>query len=191
MSLSRRMRIAALLASLLLSFGSYAVEVAGVKVEEKVMAGSQELVLNGAGLRTKFVFKVYVGALYVVQKTTNPTAIVDSTSPRRMVLRMLRDMDAEALYNALDEGLRNNLTASELVDLKPRIEQLGAIMKGIGKVKEGDMIAIDFGAGGIEIGLNGKERGKLEGAAIAQALFKVWLGENPADGSLKKALLGG
>lgn len=191
MSLSRRMRIVALLASLLLSFGSYAVEVAGVKVEEKVMAGSQELVLNGAGLRTKFVFKVYVGALYVVQKTTNPTAIVDSTSPRRMVLRMLRDMDAEALYNALDEGLRNNLTASELVDLKPRIEQLGAIMKGIGKVKEGDMIAIDFGAGGIEIGLNGKERGKLEGAAIAQALFKVWLGENPADGSLKKALLGG
>lgn len=191
MKTSHGMRLAVLLAAWLTASAPQAAEVGGVKVEEKAQVGGQELVLNGAGLRTKFFIKVYVGALYVAQKTNSPAAIMDNPAPRRMVLRMLREMDADSLYGALDEGLRNNLTAAELAELKPQADQLGTIMKGIGTVREGDGIAIDFGAAGIEVGLNGKPRGKVEGAAFGKALLKVWLGDQPADASLKKALLGG
>lgn len=191
MKTSHGMRLAVLLAAWLTASAPQAAEVGGVKVEEKAQVGGQELVLNGAGLRTKFFIKVYVGALYVAQKTNSPAAIMDNPAPRRMVLRMLREMDADSLYGALDEGLRNNLTAAELAELKPQADQLGTIMKGIGTVREGDGIAIDFGADGIEVGLNGKPRGKVEGAAFGKALLKVWLGDQPADASLKKALLGG
>lgn len=184
-------RMAALLAAAIVAGASQAAEVAGVKLEEKAQAGGQELVLNGAGLRTKFFIQVYVGALYVAQKTNSPAAILDNPAPRRMVLRMLREMDADSLYGALDEGLRNNLNPAELAELQPQIDQLGTLMKGIGTIREGDVIAIDFGAAGIELGLNGKLRGKVEGAAFGKALLKVWLGDRPADASLKKALLGG
>ena len=184
-------RRAVLLAAMLTAGMASAAEVAGVKLDDRVQVGAQELVLNGAGLRTKFFIKVYVGALYAGQKATVPATLIDSPAPRRMLLRMLRDMDADSLHNALDEGLRNNLGAAELAELRSQIEQLGALMKGIGTVKEGDSITIDFGSAGIEVGLNGKSRGRVEGPAFARALLKVWLGDNPADAALKKGLLGG
>lgn len=191
MNTAQGIRTMVLLAGLTSSSALQAAEVAGIQVEEKLQVGGAELVLNGAGLRSRFFIKVYVGALYAGHKATTPEALYDSPAPRRMVMRLLREMDADALYNALDEGLRNNLAPAELAELKPAIDQLGAIMNGIGKVREGDVIAIDFTAAGVEVGLNGKSRGKVAGAGFGRALLKVWLGENPADASLKKALLGG
>jgi len=169
---------------------AYAAEVAGVQIADRVEVGGQTLALNGAGVRTRFFFKVYVGALYAATKATTAAAIFDSPAPRRMLLHMLRGMDADTLYAALDEGLRNNLNAAELAAHRLPIEQLGAIMKSIGTVRAGDGIAIDFLPGSIEIGVNGKVRGRVEGAAFGQALLKVWLGDRPADAALKKALLG-
>lgn len=182
---------AALLAALIASPGLQAAEVAGVKVDDRIRVGGSDLVLNGAGLRSKLFVKVYVGALYVGQKANTPAAIIDQNGPRRMVMRLLRDMDADTLHGALDEGLRNNLTPAELADMKPQADQLAGIMKGIGKVREGDSIAIDFGGDGIAVVLNGDSKGKVAGGAFARALLKVWLGDKPADASLKKALLGG
>lgn len=191
MKLSRFMRRAALLAALAAAPGLQAAEVAGIKLDDKVQVAGRELVLNGAGLRTKFVFKVYVGALYVADKATTPAAIYDSPAPRRMLMRMMRDMDAESLYKALDEGLRNNLAEAELAGLKAQIDQLGALMKGIGAVKEGDSITIDFDSQGIGVGVNGRAQGRVEGASFGRALLCVWLGDQPADADLKRNLLGG
>ncbi len=187
---SQCVRRAALVAALLAVPGLQAAEVAGVRVEEKLRVGSNELVLNGAGLRTRFFIKVYVGALYVDAKASSPAAIIDSNAPRRVSLRLLRDLEAESLHSALDEGLRNNLSAAELSDLKGPAEQLAGIMKGIGKVKEGDTVAIDFSEAGVSVSQNGEARGKVAGAAFARALLKVWLGDKPADAALKKAMLG-
>lgn len=167
-----------------------AAEVAGVKIDETARVGGSDLVLNGAGLRSKLFFKVYVGALYVGHKASTPAAIYDSPQPRRMLLRMLRDMESEALHSALDEGLRNNLTAAELAAMQAPAAQLGVVMKSIGKVREGDTVVIDFTADGLAVSLNNQNRGTVAGADFARALLRVWLGDKPADASLKKALLG-
>ncbi|PKO39188.1 MAG: hypothetical protein CVU33_05890 [Betaproteobacteria bacterium HGW-Betaproteobacteria-6] len=187
---STSVRKAALIAALLAVPGLHAAEVAGVRVDDTVRVGSSDLVLNGAGLRSKFFFKVYVGALYVSQKATSSTAVYDSPQPRRMVMRMMRDLDSDSLNSALDDGLKNNHSPAELAELKTQADQLGAIMKGIGKAREGDTIGIDFSGDGIAVSLNGEMRGKVAGAGFAKALLKVWLGEKPVDASLKKALLG-
>lgn len=188
---STSVRQAALIAALLAAPGLHAAEVAGVKVDDSLRIGGSELLLNGAGLRSKLFIKVYVGALYVGQKSTSPAAIFDSPQPRRMVMRLLRDVDAETLASAMDEGLKNNHSPAELADMKSQAEQLAGIMKAIGKAREGDTIAIDFSADGVTVGLNGETRGKVAGPGFAKALLKVWLGDKPADASLKKALLGG
>jgi long-chain acyl-CoA synthetase len=188
---STSVRRAALIAVLLAAPGLHAAEVAGIKVDDSLRIGGSDLLLNGAGVRSKLFIKVYVGALYVGQKATTPAAIYDSPQPRRMVMRMLRDVDAETLASAMDEGLRDNHSPAELADMKAPAEQLAGIMKAIGKAREGDTIAIDFLADGVTVGLNGEVRGKVAGPGFAKALLKVWLGEKPADASLKKALLGG
>jgi long-chain acyl-CoA synthetase len=187
---STTVRQAALIAALVAVPGLHAAEVAGVRVDDAIKVGNSELVLNGAGLRSKLFIKVYVGALYVGQKATTPAAIYDSPQPRRMLMRMMRDLDADSLSSALDEGLRNNHSAAELAEIKTQADQLGGIMKGIGKAREGDTIGIDFSADGVAVSLNGEMRGKVAGAGFAKALLKVWLGDKPADASLKKALLG-
>ena len=187
---STSVRRTALLAALLAVPGLHAAEVAGVRVDDRVSVGNSELVLNGAGLRSKLFIKIYVGALYVGQKTATPAAIYDSPQPRRMLMRMMRDLDADSLHTALDEGLKNNHSAAELAGIKAQADQLGGIMKAIGKAREGDTITMDFFADSVVVGMNGETRGKVAGAGFARAVLKVWLGDNPADSSLKKALLG-
>ncbi len=189
--ISHSVRMAALVAALLAVPGLYAAEVAGVKIDEQIKVGNSELVLNGAGLRTKVFVKVYIGSLYVTQKANSPGALLDATTPRRMSLRLLRDIDSDSLYNALRDGLKDNNSEAELAALKGPIDQFAEIMKKIGTAKNGDTVAIDFTADGVGVSFNGEARGKVASAPFSRALLKVWLGENPVDASLKKALLGG
>ena len=189
--IAHSVRMAALLAALLAVPGLQAAEVAGVKVDEQIKVGGSELVLNGACLRTKVFVKVYIGALYVSQKANTPAALLDAATPRRMNLRMLRDVDSDSLYGALRDGLKDNNSEAELAALKGPVDQFAEIMKKIGTAKNGDTVSLDFTVDGVGVSLNGEVRGKVASAPFARALLKVWLGENPVDASLKKALLGG
>ena len=188
--ISHSVRVAAVLATLLATPGLYAAEVAGVRIDEQIKVGNSELVLNGAGLRSKLFIKVYVGALYVTQKAATPAALLDAGSARRMSLRLLRDLDADTLYGALRDGLKENNSEAELAALKAPIEQFAELMKKIGNARSGDTVAIDFTMDGVSVSLNGEARGKVASVPFGRALLKVWLGENPVDASLKKALLG-
>jgi hypothetical protein len=166
-----------------------AAEVGGVKLDDKVSMGSQELVLNGAGVRTRVVFKVYVASLYLPQKATDLAGVL-SKSPRRIQLNLLRTLSADQLVDALNEGLAENNSSAELAAVKPQVEALATIMKSFKEVREKDVVTLDFSDGATRIGLNGEARGNIVGDAFNQALTKVWLGEKPVQPDLKKSLLG-
>ena len=168
-----------------------AADVAGVRVDDHMRGGGSDLVLNGAGLRTKFFFKVYVAALYVPKKTGDAREIVDSAQARLITLHLMRSLDADTLIGALKEGLEKNNSAADLAALKPEIDQFEALMRQIGKAKEGDIVLIDFAPNGTDVGFNGQTRGTIPGRAFGQALLKVWLGDQPPQADLKQALLGG
>jgi Chalcone isomerase-like len=182
---------AALVAAMLAAPSLQAAEVAGVRVDDLAKAGNTDLVLNGAGIRTKVFFKVYVGALYLPKKTNSAAAIIDSKEPRRVVLHMLRDLDADSLFGALLDGLKKNHGEAELSKLKSDIDQFERIMRGIGTAKTGDIIGIDLVSDGLSVTFNGQPRGSVGSEAFQKALLKVWLGDKPADGDLKRAMLGG
>lgn len=165
-------------------------EVAGVRVPEQLSEHGHALVLNGAGLRTRFVVKVYVAALYTAAKTHDAAALIDSKEPRRMRLRLLRDVDSKSLDKALQDGLRDNTSSQELAALAEPARRLSALMAEIGVAREGDVIDLDFDARGVAISSNGKPQGRIDDPVFARALLRVWLGDNPAQASLKKALLG-
>ena len=186
-----KMAAGALFAMLVGSFAAVALaaEVGGVKLDDKVSIGAQELVLNGAGVRTRVVFKVYVASLYLPQKAADLAGVV-AKSPRRIQLNLLRTLSADQLVDALNDGLAENNTAGELAAVKPQVEALATIMKSFNEVKEKDVITLDFVDGATRIGLNGDAKGNIGGEAFNQALTKVWLGDKPVQVDLKKSLLG-
>ena len=58
-------------------------------------------------------------------------------------------------------------------------------------VSEGDEIVMSYVPGkGTVVTAKGAEKGTIEGKDSADALFAVWLGPNPVQEDLKKALLG-
>jgi long-chain acyl-CoA synthetase len=184
------MKLAALSAVLMLTCAAQAVEVAGVPVAEHQQASGQELVLNGAGLRSIAFFKVYVASLYVPKKTSTAAALLDSPAPSRMVLRIMRNIDADQLIKALREGIADNVSETELATLQAPMEQLSAIMRKIGSSKEGDTVTLDFKGESVTTGFNGAAIGVVSAPRFGRALLSIWLGEKPVDASLKKALLG-
>lgn len=165
-------------------------EIAGVRVPAQLSEGGHALVLNGAGLRSRFVVKVYVAALYATRQSSDAAALIDSAEPRRMRLQLLRDVDSKSLDEALQDGLRDNTPPQELAALKQAAQRLSELMATIGAVREGDVIDLDFDARGVAVASNGKPQGRIDSPGFARALLRVWLGDKPAQASLKQALLG-
>ena len=170
-----------------------ALDVVGVQISETAKVGNADLKLNGAGLRTRFVIKVYVGALYLPEKKTSAADALAAKGAKRVSLHLLRDLTAEQLANALDEGLNNNLSEAEREKAKPQIEALRATMQAVGNAREKSVITIDYlpEADATRLSLNGAPVGAtIPGEAFYRDLLKVWLGEKPVEASLKRAMLG-
>ena len=183
---------ATILFSLTLSapFSALALEVKGVKVDETAQVGGNALVLNGAGVRTKMVFKVYVAALYLTQRQTDANTVISDTGNKRVSMHFLRELSVEKLLHAMDEGFEANNSAAEMTAVESQMRSFKQMMTSAKALKEGDVILLDYTTAGTHVSLNGKALGTVEGAAFNQALLRVWLGKEPVDASLKKAMLG-
>jgi long-chain acyl-CoA synthetase len=183
-------RFAFALFALLFAGGAAAAEVGGVKLDDKASVGGQELVLNGAGIRTRAIFKVYVAGLYLPAKAGDLAGVL-AKGPRRIQMNILRELTADQLVDALVEGLKDNNSAAEMAAIKAQTEQLVSIMKAFQQVKEKDVVTLDFVGDATQIGFNGSARGSIPGAAFNAALTRIWLGDKPIQADLKKAMLGG
>jgi hypothetical protein len=172
--------------------GAQTVEVAGVKFEPTAQVGGATLQLNGAGVRTRVVFKVYAAGLYVPEKSSSAAALLAQKGPRRMAIRMLRNVDADTFSGALSEGLKNNLSEAQFAAFKAHTETLIANFKTAGEAKEGDTIFLEFAPdAGTRVIVNGNVQGSaIAGEDYFAALLRIWLGDKPADPDLKKGLLG-
>lgn len=167
-----------------------ALEIKGVKVDETAQVGSSPLVLNGAGVRTKLMFKIYVGALYLTQKQTNASAVINDPGNKRLTMHFIRELSAEKLLHAINEGFEDNNSAAEMAAINTQMKAFHQLMTSAKELIDGDVIVLDLTNAGTQVSLNGKILGNIEGMAFNQALLRVWLGENPGDASLKKAMLG-
>jgi len=169
---------------------AHAADVAGVSIADKANVGGQDLVLNGAGVRTRAIFKVYVGSLYVPAKVKT-AADVYAKAPRRVQLNMLRDVSSDQMIDALGDGLNQANSAADAGAVKAQMAELATILKAMGPLKEGNVLAFDYVDGGTRVSLNGQAKGTIAGDAFNRALFNAWIGDKPVQDDLKKAMLGG
>jgi len=69
------------------------------------------LQLNGAGVRKRFIVKVYVGALYLPRKMSDAAAIVALDQPKSVRMHFLRDVDRSSMFGAIRDGFESNSKA--------------------------------------------------------------------------------
>ena len=160
-----------------------------VEFPDKVRLGNAELALNGLGLRkaTIFAVRVYVGALYLPQKSSDPARILGG-GPWRMELRFVRDVGASDMREAWQDGFAKS-APDKLSQLQPRIDALKAAMTDL-KTGQSLVFANDPAAG-ITVAVNGQRGQPIAGPDFATALIGIWLGPTPPNPDLKSGLLGG
>ena len=171
-----------------MAFPAFPAEVAGVKIPDT----DQQLVLNGAGLRKRAFFQVYVIGLYLPEKKSAAADAVAATGAKRIAIHMLRNVDAGEFAGALTDGMKKNVNEAEMTAFDPRLKQLAAIMAEMKEAKEGMRITLDWlPAAGTQVTVNGKPAGApIPGEDFYRALLKIWLGDDPVQADLKRALLG-
>jgi hypothetical protein len=169
------------------------VELEGVKLDSSAQVAGTALQLNGVGLRKRAIFKVYVAGLYVPQKSADAAALLSQKGPRRISITMLRDVDADSFSGALNDGLRANHTEAQVAALKSQIDTLNANLKAVGEAKKGDVIHFEFlPESGTRVTVNGQARGTaIPGEDFFTAVLRIWIGDKPVDGDLKKGLTRG
>jgi len=169
-----------------------AIDVNGVKFEDTNKVGGKDLKLNGAGMRTKLVIKVYAAGLYLPEKSKNVAEILKMDGPRRVTLVMARDISSEDLGKAFMDGINENLDKAEKAKIVGQIGKFGEMFASVDAIKKGDVMHMDWIPGtGTVCELNGKRIGEpAADVNFYNAVLRIWLGEKPADRSLKPALLG-
>jgi hypothetical protein len=181
-----------LLVFLCLSLNVQAASVGGVTVDDSVHLGSRNLVLNGAGMRNKFIFSWYVVALYLDARKNTAAAVLADQNEKRIALYMQRDISAGELLYTFNKAIGKNHTDEELKVMKDELHVLEVIFYNTGKIKAGNVILFDYQRGiGTRVTVGGVVRGIIPGAVFNTALLKIWLGEKPVDENLKLKLLGG
>jgi chalcone isomerase-like protein len=140
-------------------------------------------------LRSKAVFKVYVGGLYLPDKESDWKRVLGEDEPRRMVMQWLRNVDKGAICDAWKEGLEAN-TPGAAAEVKKNFDSLCGLMQD---AKAGDRLVFTYLPGtGVEVAINDQVKGTLGGKPFADALFACWIGAHPGPGeSFRDALMGG
>ena len=172
---------------LLSMFQLQAATLAGVTLPDTAQVGGKNLVLNGLGLRTKVIVKVYVAGLYVEQKSSDPNTLIKSDTPKQIVMKFLHGASKNQMSDAFNESFSDN-SPDAVKTMKGDIDRLLGTLEPI---NSGDTMVFTYVPGtGTTYSLNGKDKVTIAGPAFAQVLMSVWLGPKPPNADLKKGLLG-
>ena len=178
------------LAALLFVSGSaLAREISGVDVPETLTADGKPLKLNGAGMRKKFIIKVYVGSLYLQTPASTLAAITSSDQPWVIHMHFVRSVDKEKIISTMREGFEKNNPKDKAAWMNG---QLDKVVSAFADMKEGHTLVVTYLPGkGTTVGVKGGATQSIEGKEFGDRILQNWIGKEPADESLKEALLGG
>jgi hypothetical protein len=168
-------------------FNLQAASLAGVTMPDTAQVGRTMLVLNGMGLRTKFMVKVYVAGLYLERKSLDPGAIINADAPKQIVMQFLHGASKNQMVDGFKDSFNDNAPEASKAVQADVDRFLGALEP----IEKGDQMVFTYVPGaGTNLAVNGKTKLTIAGPAFAPVLFSVWLGPKPPNADLKKGMLG-
>lgn len=182
--------ILAVMAVCTMTISQAQIEVEGVTMPASVEVPGLDLVLNGAGMREKIVFDLYVGGLYLKAKSTDAKSIINADEDMAFKLHIVsKFVSSKKMISAVDDGFdaAMNGDTSALAD---KIETFKGFFSD--EIVKGNIFDIVYiKEKGSVVYKNGKRIGVVQGLDFKKALFAIWLGADPADDDLKAAMLKG
>lgn len=148
-----------------------------------------DLKLNGAGMREMLWIELYAGALYLKEKSTDPKEILDANETMAIKLNIVSGfVTQKKMIKAVNDGFER-ATFGNTKGLDDRINKfINFFSEPIVKNDIFDIVYVKDE--GVKAFKNGKELGLIKGRDFKYALFKIWLGEEPASDKIKNGMLG-
>ena len=167
------------------------VEMSGLSLANPVELAGAKLAMNGAGIRYKAVFKVYIAALYLEKKATTPEEVFAASGPKRISITLLREIDSNELGKSFTKAFEENAPRTEMSRLIPGLLKMSQVFSDQKKMLTGENLTIDWIPGtGTVISVKGKPQGEpIKEVEFYNAMLRIWLGPKPADWKLKDELL--
>ncbi len=165
-------------------------KISGNVMPNVMKVGGEYLKMNGGGIREKMFIDLYVGVLYLQEKTTDANAIINGDKPMAIKIKIISGMvDNENFEEALEEGFVKS-TNDNVAPVRDRMDQM--MDQGFkDDIKTNDVYDLVYQPGtGCTLYRNDKSLVTVKGLDFKKALFGVWLCDDPADSSLKKKMLG-
>ncbi|MFT7374155.1 MAG: hypothetical protein ACI9T9_002860 [Oleiphilaceae bacterium] len=166
------------------------IKVSGVKFKESLKLGDADLLLNGAGLRTKFFIDLYISALYLPEKSHDAAAIINADQLMLIQIHVISNLiTSENLSRGTAEGFTKS-TKNNTKAIQAQIDEFLDAFKA--PVTIGDIFEIVYQPGiGVTVLKNRKLAKRIDsGIVFKRALFGIWLSDQPAQQSLKASMLG-
>ncbi len=174
---------------LILTSVGYAKEVGGINMPDTLAAGTDTLILNGAGIRTKFFIKAYVTGLYLKKKNSDANAILNADEPMAVRIHIISKLiTSDKMKDATMEGFQNS-TNGNIAPYKDKIDTFISVFAD--NIKINDVYDLVYTpAEGTQVYKNKQLKTTPKGREFKKVLFGRWLGIKPADKALKSQMLG-
>lgn len=159
-----------------------------LKVKEENL--KTKLLLNGYGIRDKMWISLYVQALYLTEKSSDPVIILNSNMPMAIKLHVTSSLiTRQKLIDALKDGIKKSLTG-KMSDIQDKMDTFISYLNK--PIKEDDVYDFVYNSNNenLTVYINDEKIGTVNGFAFKRAFFGIWLEEKCADKTLKKRLLG-
>jgi hypothetical protein len=161
----------------------------GVTLPGQLKAGDQTLILNGAGVREKLWWDLYVGGLYLTKKSQDDNSIINASEPMAVKMHIISSMiTSDRMKEAIREGFDKS-TDGNPEPIQDKIDQLINTFQE--EIKVGDIFDLVYVPdNGVQAYKNGKLAATISGFDFKKALFGIWLSDDPVDKGLKEGMLG-
>lgn len=162
--------------------------IAGVSVSDSVSYEGESFNLNGAGIRTKVIIRLYVGSLYTKRPVSEPSPVLTGNVPSVIRLDIIsKIITSELMKETIEEGFDKAMNGNT-APLRREIDDFIAIFSDA--INKGDQFTFVSQPGRGVIAYKGSRKlATIENDRFRETLFRIWLGDDPADARLKKAML--
>jgi len=150
---------------------------------------SNSLQKQGVGKRKKAFLSLYTAGLYLGENSDDGAAISAADEPMAIRLNIVSGLiSSKKMKSALWDGFEK-ATKGDLEPIKSEIELFASGFAD--EIVKKDVFDLVYLPGdGVEVLKNGQSKVTVSGLAFKQALFGIWLSDDPIQASLKRAMLG-
>lgn len=181
--------IASFILGLALLPAAQAIEINDIEVADTIQVAEQSLALNGTGIRSKFFLNIYIGALYLNEKSSDAAKLIAADEAMTIRLYITSSLiDGEKMSEATLDGFVKS-TDGNLGPIQKEVESLIGAFRDA--VEDNDVFDLQYVPGtGVSVVRNGETKVVVPGLEFKKALFGIWLSEDPVQDDLKEGMLG-